>query len=192
MGSLVGKIIHKRKKETLTNIPSSFFDLSALNITGQPVQFSTLRLDEANPSGKKAFLIVNVACEWGLTKTNYTGLVDLDQRLRDQGLHIMGFPSNQFFKQEQRSNAEIVDYVTKAFGVEFPLFEKIEVNGLDCHPVYKFLRANSILNENGKIREIPWNFSKFLVDRQGQIRGFYSPNVTPAKLEADILELLKD
>ena len=192
MGGLVGKMFFKRKKEVLTQIPDSFFDLTAKEIGGQPVKFSNLRLDEGNPSGKRAFLVVNVACEWGLTKSNYTGLVALDRKYRDQGLHIMGFPSNQFFKQEKRPNDEILDYVVQAFGVEFAMFEKIEVNGENCHPVYKFLRANSVLNKNGKIQEIPWNFSKFLVDREGQVRGFFAPNIKPSKLEKEIEKLLVD
>ena len=112
---------------------------------------------------------------------------------RDQGLLIFCFPCNQFFQQEKRPNNEIKDYVKDLYNVEFLLFGKVEVNGKDCHPVYKFLRTNSSLNEGAKgIREIPWNFSKFLVDRSGKVVGYYEPTVKPSKISQKIEELLKN
>lgn len=106
---------------------------------------------------------------------------------------IMGFPCNQFFGQEKRSNADIQEYVSSNFGVKFQMFEKVEVNGAECHPVYKFLRNNSSLTGTDlKIQEIPWNFAKFLVDRDGNVLDFFKPQVTPKTLIDSIEKMLID
>ena len=105
----------------------------------------------------------------------------------------MGFPCNQFFAQEKRPESEIKDYVQDLFDVKFQLFSKVIVNGNDCHPVYKFLRKNSSLNQGDKgIKEIPWNFTKFLVDRNGNVVQFYSPQDNFDKVVSKIEELLVD
>ena len=105
----------------------------------------------------------------------------------------MGFPCNQFFGQEKRPDNEIKDYVTQAFDVEFQLFSKVEVNGNNCHPLFKFLRKNSSLDQNTKgIKEIPWNFTKFLIDRNGNVVDMYPPTTTPKTLISQIETLLKD
>ena len=187
------KSIAKKKTEVIQNIPNNFFGISAKDIDGNMIKFSSYQLSESNPNGKKVFLIVNVACDWGLTKNNYKELVTLDSTYRDQGLHIMGFPCNQFFAQEKRPDNEIKEYVQNLFDVEFQLFSKVEVNGQNCHPLFKFLRANSSLNQQSKgLKEIPWNFAKFLVDRNGKVIDFYPPTTPPNKLISKIEELLKN
>ena len=187
------KAIAKKKTELIENIPKNFFELSAKDIDGNLVKFSSYQLSETNSKGKKAFLVVNVACDWGLTKNNYKELVDLDSKFRESGLHIMGFPCNQFFAQEKRPESEIKQYVEDAFDVKFQMFSKIKVNGQDCHPIYKFLRKNSSLDNGQKgIQEIPWNFAKFLVDRNGNVVDFYPPTTSPKKISQRISELLKD
>jgi glutathione peroxidase len=105
----------------------------------------------------------------------------------------MGFPCNQFFNQEKRPDSEIKEYVQDLFDVKFQLFSKVLVNGNDCHPIFKFLRKNSSLDQGEKgIKEIPWNFAKFLVDRNGKVIDFFAPTVTPEKLASKIEGLLKD
>lgn len=114
--------------------------------------------------GKKAILMVNVASKWGLTDVNYKQMVQLYKELESEGLQIFLFPCNQFGNQEPGSPSEIRDFVNK-YDVEFPVFEKIDVNGTNTHPVYKNLRQNSKLNKGeNKCGQITWNFGKFLVD----------------------------
>ena len=193
MGSMMMKAIARKKTELIENIPKNFFDLSAKDIDGNMIKFCSYKLSDSNKDGKKAFLVVNVACDWGLTKNNYKELVELDDKFRDSGLHIMGFPCNQFFAQEKRPESEIKEYVQEAFDVKFQLYSKVEVNGENSHPIYKFLRKNSKLDSGEKgIKEIPWNFSKFLVNRNGNVIEFYPPTVSPKKISSKIEELLKN
>ncbi len=186
MGAIVAKILFKNKYENLTQIPKSFFELNFNDIDGNNVEFSSKK-------GKfRAFLVTNVATKWGLTNQNYTELVELYKKYNDQGLEILGFPSNQFRNQEPGSEADIKAYANR-FGVTFPMFSKIFVNGPDTHPIFKYLRANSSLfcKKTKKMKEVPWNFAKFLLDRDGNVKFFYSPNLPPSKLESSIQELLK-
>ncbi len=101
-----------------------------------------------------------------------------------QGLTVMGFPCNQFGKQEPGSNAEILEFATSKYGVTFPMFAKIEVNGSGAAPLYEYLRAGAP-NADGT-RDIQWNFTKFLVGRQGEVLERYSPKTTPAEIEAQL------
>ena len=180
------------KNKDFANMAKVFVDLSARDIDGNLVNFDSLRLTSNNQFGKKAFLIVNVASAWGLTKSNYQELVQLHKEFEGQGLWIMGFPCNQFANEEQASNAEISKFVKNDFGVEFQMFAKIEVNGPHCHPIYKFLTANSVLaKDNNQIRDIPWNFAKFLIDRHGNVVDFFEPEVNPLKLSDQINKLIQ-
>ena len=104
----------------------------------------------------------------------------------------MGFPCNQFLGQEGKCNAEIKKKARELHLVKFPLFSKVEVNGANCHEVYKFLRTHSELKDEktGNVQEIPWNFSKFLLDRNGNVVGFYPPTIRPLELTNEIKQLL--
>jgi len=105
----------------------------------------------------------------------------------------LGFPCNQFMSQESKCEVDIKLMAITTYGVKFPLFSKIEVNGPECHEVYKFLRTQSDLRDQktDTVKEIPWNFSKFLLDRNGIVMGFYPPTVKPSELAPEIEKLLK-
>lgn len=134
----------------------------------------------------KVLLIVNVASRCGFTP-QYAGLESLYRRHRDDGLVVMGFPCNQFAHQEPGTEAEIQQFCSTSYDVSFPLFAKIDVNGRHAHPLYRYLKAqHSGLFGN----RIKWNFTKFLVDRDGRVRKRYAPTVTPEKIAEDLPELL--
>jgi glutathione peroxidase len=136
----------------------------------------------------KVLVIVNVASKCGFTP-QYKGLQALYETYKEQGLEILGFPCNQFMGQEPGSNEEIQDFCQVNYGVSFPVFAKIDVNGKDAHPLYKHLtkEASGILG--GAIK---WNFTKFLVDRDGNVVKRYAPNTEPTKLADKIEELLSN
>jgi glutathione peroxidase len=135
----------------------------------------------------KVLLVVNTASQCGFTP-QYQGLQALYQRHRAEGLEILGFPCDQFGHQEPGSDAEIATFCQRNFGVTFPLFKKIEVNGAGTHPVYVHLKkvASGLLGQG-----IKWNFTKFLVDRQGQVVDRFAPATAPEKLEAAVVKLLQ-
>ena len=134
----------------------------------------------------KVLLIVNVASKCGFTP-QYGDLEQIYRRLREQGLEILGFPCDQFGHQEPGSDAEIKEFCDRNYGVSFPLFAKIEVNGSREDPLYTFLK-----HKKGGLftRAIKWNFTKFLISRQGGVIGRYSPGTAPAKLVKMIEEEL--
>lgn len=131
----------------------------------------------------KTLLIVNVASRCGFTP-QYEGLEALYRKYKDQGFEILGFPCNQFGSQEPGTETEIKEFCDLNFGVTFPLFAKVDVNGANAHPLYKYLTSEKpgILGTEA----IKWNFTKFLVDRQGEPVKRYASAVTPAGLEADV------
>ncbi len=131
-------------------------------------------------------LIVNTASKCGLTP-QYKGLQELYEAYREQGLEILGFPCNQFMQQEPGTNEEIAQFCEGNYGVSFPMFAKIEVNGPHTHPLYQYLKDQA---PEGNGEEIEWNFAKFLVDREGNVRSRFSPRTEPADLKADIESLL--
>jgi glutathione peroxidase len=135
----------------------------------------------------KVVLAVNVASKCGLTP-QYNGLEALYKDNKDQGLVVVGFPCNQFGGQEPGSEDEIVTFCTNNYAVEFPLTNKIDVNGADRHPIYSWLTAE----ENGVAGDIEWNFEKFLIDRKGNVVKRYPPATTPedSGLLQDIADLL--
>jgi glutathione peroxidase len=124
----------------------------------------------------KALLIVNVASKCGLTP-QYEGLQTLYDTYKDRGLEVLGFPCNQFMGQEPGTNDEIKEFCSLNFNVSFPLFDKIDVNGDDRHPLYAELTQHE--DGEGKSGDIAWNFEKFLVSPAGEIAGRYRPLVTP-------------
>lgn len=132
-------------------------------------------------------LIVNTASECGFTY-QYEGLEALYKNYQNQGLVILGFPCNQFGQQEKGGSSEIGAFCQKNYGVTFPMFEKIEVNGAGAAPLYNDLKtqAPGILGTKG----IKWNFTKFLINRRGEVVGRYAPTTKPEKLKADIEKLL--
>ena len=132
-------------------------------------------------------LIVNTASKCGFT-SQYTGLEELHRELGPRGLTVLGFPCNQFGQQEQGSDAEIKEFCSLNYDVSFPLFAKIDVNGSNADPLYKYLKAA----KPGLMgtESIKWNFTKFLVDREGRVRERYAPNITPQQIKADIEKLL--
>ncbi|XP_031278231.1 probable phospholipid hydroperoxide glutathione peroxidase [Pistacia vera] len=132
----------------------------------------------------KVLLIVNVASQCGLTNSNYTELSQFYQKYRDQGLEILAFPCNQFGAQEPGSNEEIVEFACTRFKAEYPIFDKVDVNGESAAPIYKFLKSSK--SEDN----IKWNFSKFLVDKDGNVVNHYDPTTNPSSFENDIKELL--
>jgi glutathione peroxidase len=131
----------------------------------------------------KTLLVVNVASKCGFTP-QYTGLEALYKKYAEKGLVILGFPCNQFGAQEPGSESEIASFCSTSYGVSFPMFAKIDVNGDNAHPLYKFLKhaAPGLLGSEA----IKWNFTKFLVDKSGKVVKRYAPTDTPQSLEKDI------
>src|SRR5438132_1650571 len=143
---------------------TSVYDFQAVSIQGQPADLSTQR--------GKVLLIVNTASECGFTP-QFQGLEALWERYRDRGLVIVGFPSNEFGGQDPGSNDEIASFCTLNYGVSFPMMSKVEVNGANAHPLWKWLtsEARGILGSQA----IKWNFTKFLVGRDGKVSKHYAP-----------------
>ncbi|XMB86777.1 glutathione peroxidase [Mycoplasmatota bacterium WC44] len=135
----------------------------------------------------KVMLIVNTASKCGFT-SQYDELQALYEKWNQEGLEVLAFPCNQFAGQESGSNDEIQSFCQMNFGLTFPVYAKIDVNGQSAHPLYKFLR-----NEKRGIlgNKIKWNFTKFLVDKNGNIVKRYAPTVKPLSIEKDIISLLK-
>ncbi len=133
----------------------------------------------------KVVLVVNTASMCGFTP-QFAGLERLYRDLRDEGLVVLGFPSDQF-NQELGEDAEIEEFCRVNYGVSFPMFAKVEVNGSSAHPLFSWLRTE----KGGVLGDaIKWNFTKFLIDREGRVVRRYPPQVTPDAIEADIRKLL--
>jgi glutathione peroxidase len=158
-----------------TSAAPTAFDFDAISITGSPAPL-------AEHKGK-VMLIVNTASACGFTP-QFEGLEALWKTYRDRGLVVMGFPSNQFGAQDPGSNGEIAQFCQKNYGVDFPMMAKVNVNGGDAHPLWKWLTAEApgLLGT----KAIKWNFTKFLVGRDGQVIKRYAPNDAPKSLQADI------
>jgi len=124
----------------------------------------------------KALLVVNVASRCGLTP-QYAGLQRLQETYGDQGFTVLGFPCNQFLEQEPGTPEEIAEFCSVTYGVSFPLFEKIEVNGPGRHPIYERLTAEA--DAEGNAGDVQWNFEKFLVSPDGAVLGRFRPGVEP-------------
>ena len=158
---------------------ASIYDFSVNDIHGKEQ-----KLDEYKD---KVLLIVNVASKCGFTP-QYNGLESLYEKLHGRGFEILGFPSNQFGAQEPGNEAEIAQFCELNYGVKFPLFAKIDVNGSDAAPLYQYLKKAKpgLLGSEA----IKWNFTKFLVDRKGNVVERYAPNVEPQAIAGDIEKLL--
>ena len=159
----------------------SVLDFNADNLQGQLVDLKQY--------AGKVLLIVNTASNCGFTP-QYKGLEAVYQQFRDKGVEVLGFPCNQFGHQEPGTADEIGSFCEKNYGVTFPLFAKIDVNGKDAHPLYQYLKSKApgLLG----IEAIKWNFTKFLVKKDGTVFNRYAPLTTPAELVADIEKLLAE
>jgi len=135
----------------------------------------------------KVILIVNTASKCGLTP-QYKGLQALQDKYHEQGFSVLGFPCNQFLNQEPGTEAEIVEFCELRYGVNFPLFKKIDVNGDQTHPLFKYLKEEATGLMGSK--NIKWNFTKFLVNRDGKVISRFAPKSEPDSFENDIKKLL--
>ena len=153
----------------------SIYDFEALGIDGQPVPLSRYR--------GQVLLIVNTASACGFTP-QFTGLEKLHQQYGTQGLAVLGFPCNQFASQDPGDDTQIASFCQKNYGVSFQMMSKIKVNGDDAHPLYRWLttEAPGILGS----KAIKWNFTKFLIGRDGRVIKRYAPQDTPEKIVKDI------
>ncbi len=160
---------------------ASLFDRDATTLEGAPQPLAIFR--------GQVVLVVNVASRCGLTP-QYTDLEALYQSLAPQGFSVLGFPCNQFGAQEPGDAAQIRHFCSLDYPVSFPMFAKVEVNGTDAHPVYRFLKqaAPGLLGTEA----VKWNFTKFLVGRDGRVVARYAPTTQPAVLRADIEKLLAE
>jgi glutathione peroxidase len=154
---------------------ASVYDFSALSIEGKRADLATQR--------GKVLLIVNTASACGFTP-QFAGLEKLWEDYRDRGLVVLGFPSNQFGAQDPGSNEEIASFCQLNFGVSFPMMAKVDVNGAQAHPLWQWLTAEApgLLGS----KPIKWNFSKFLIGRDGQVIKRYAPSESPENLRRDI------
>jgi glutathione peroxidase len=158
---------------------ASIYDFTARDIDGVEHSLSEYR--------GKLLLVVNVASQCGFTP-QYKGLEALHRKYADKGVEVLGFPCNQFGKQEPGDAAEIKKFCSLNYDVTFPLFAKIDVNGPAAHPLYNYLtreKGGGLLG-----RGIKWNFTKFLIGRDGQVLGRYAPTVTPEQLDDVIAKAL--
>jgi glutathione peroxidase len=157
----------------------SLYDFSVKTIEGKEHTLSRYK--------GEVLLIVNVASKCGFTP-QYEGLEKLYREYHDRGFEILGFPSNQFHNQEPENEETIKQFCTLNYGVTFPMFAKVKVNGKDTHPLYKYLKKE----KKGFLatESIKWNFTKFLVDRSGSVIKRFGSMTKPSEIEADIKELL--
>lgn len=159
----------------------SLYDFEVTTIDGEKTTLA--------PYKGKVLLIVNVASKCGFTY-QYEGLEALYKKYKEQGLVVLGFPCNQFSEQEPGNEAEIKNFCSLTYGVDFPMFSKIDVNGDKAHPLYVYLKKE----QSGFLgsEAIKWNFTKFLVDRKGKVIDRFSPSTKPEALEDTIVTLLKE
>lgn len=157
----------------------TIYDFQAEKNNGEVYDFSAYQ--------EKVVLVVNTASKCGFTP-QYAGLEKLYEEFREQGLEILAFPSNQFMNQEPLSDEEIADFCQLNYGVSFPVFKKVDVNGKDAHPLFKFLKkeAPGLLGS----QSIKWNFTKFLVGRDGSPVKRYAPSTKPEEIKSDIEKYL--
>ena len=159
----------------MADTPHSIYDFEALSIDGKPAHLSTQR--------GKVMLIVNTASACGFTP-QFGGLEKLWEQYRDKGLVVLGFPSNQFGAQDPGTNDEIASFCQVNYGVSFPMMGKVDVNGDKAPPLWQWLKAEApgLLGT----KTIKWNFTKFLIGRDGKVLKRYAPNDSPESLKGDI------
>jgi len=156
----------------------NFYDFSAVKMNGETVSMSDFK--------GKVVIVVNTASKCGFTP-QFEGLEKLYENYKDQGLEILGFPCNQFANQDAGENSEIKEFCQLNYGVTFPMFQKIKVNGKEAHPLYQFLKKEAKGALSGTIK---WNFTKFLIDREGNVIERFAPKTEPKEMEEEIQKLL--
>ena len=156
----------------------NFYDFSAVKMNGETVSMSNFK--------GKVVIVVNTASKCGFTP-QFEGLEKLYENYKDQGLEILGFPCNQFANQDAGENSEINEFCQLNYGVTFPMFQKIKVNGKEAHPLYQFLKKEAKGALSGTIK---WNFTKFLISRDGQVVNRFEPTTEPSHMVAAIEALL--
>ncbi len=158
---------------------TSIYDFKAKSLDNQEIDFNGYKGD--------VLLIVNTASHCGFT-SQYAGLEELQKKFADKGFKVLGFPCNQFGAQEPGDASTIANFCQKNYGVSFQMFDKVDVNGAQAHPIYKFLTqsAPGLLGSEG----IKWNFTKFLVNKKGEVVKRYAPTVTPDSLVSDIEKMM--
>lgn len=159
---------------------NSIYDFEAFTITGENKSLSDYH--------GKVLLIVNVASNCGFT-SQYAQLQELYMKYHDNGFEILAFPCNQFMNQEPGSNEDIMRFAREKYGVTFQMFAKIDVNGENAHPLYKYLTKDMMGYD--KPKKIKWNFTKFLFDREGNFIQRYTPKTEPLTFEDKIAEILQ-
>jgi glutathione peroxidase len=155
------------------------YDFECETIEGKPVTLKEYK--------GKVMLIVNTASKCGLTP-QYKGLQSLYDKYKEQGFTVLGFPCNQFLSQEPGTESEIVEFCETNYGVTFPMFKKIEVNGDNTHPLFKYLKEQAPGLMGSK--NLKWNFTKFLINRDGEVIKRFSPKTEPETFEKEIKDLL--
>jgi glutathione peroxidase len=157
----------------------TFYEFTANSLTGKAIEMKAYK--------GQVVLVVNVASKCGFTP-QYPGLENLYKEYKDRGFVVLGFPCNQFGGQEPGTSAEIETFCSTTYPVSFPLFEKIEVNGDGTHPLYAFLKKaqTGLLGSEA----VKWNFTKFLIDRQGNVVERFAPQTTPESLAGHVEKLL--
>ncbi|CDW89686.1 glutathione peroxidase family protein [Stylonychia lemnae] len=170
MGAVVAKLVFKSGKDKFSTSHESLLDIGATDIDGNRIEKLGSIL-----KGKRCTLVSNLYKEY-----------------RDQGFEILTFPCNQFGGQEPGTNQEVKQFIRELYGGEWPIFEKSDVNGENSNEVFKYLRYNSELNDKEKkeVKEIPWNFAKFLVNEDGEVVAYFGPRVEPITMVKDIEALL--
>jgi glutathione peroxidase len=158
----------------------SVYQFNAKSIKGEEVNLESYK--------GNVLLVVNTASECGLTP-QYVELQSIFQQYKDKGFYVLGFPCNQFGSQEPGSEENISEFCSINYGVNFPMFAKVEVNGENTHPLFQYLKDEAPGELESKA--IEWNFTKFLVDRNGQVVGRYAPNIVPTDISDDIEKLLE-
>ncbi len=162
----------------LEGVTRTLGDFTATSIDGADVDLSTY--------DGQVVLVVNTASQCGLTP-QYAGLQRLYDDHRTEGFVVLGFPCDQFGHQEPGSESEIAEFCEDSYGVTFPMFAKVEVNGANAHPLYAWLRSEK---EGLRGRDIEWNFAKFLIGRDGQVLARYATSTEPSDLEPDVEKAL--
>ncbi|XP_061363873.1 phospholipid hydroperoxide glutathione peroxidase, chloroplastic-like [Gastrolobium bilobum] len=188
---------HGFSQQTSSNFPRFLFKPRSFSVHARAAtektiyDFTVKDIDRKDVSLSKfkgkVLLIVNVASRCGLTSSNYSELSRLYEKFKNQGLEVLAFPCNQFGMQEPGSNQEIKQFACTKFKAEFPIFDKVDVNGPFTAPVYQFLKSSA----GGFLGDlVKWNFEKFLVDKNGKVVERYPPTTSPFQIEKDIQRLL--
>jgi glutathione peroxidase len=158
----------------------SVYSFKATTIKGEEVSLENYK--------GKVLLVVNTASECGLTP-QYAELQKIYDQFKENGFTVLGFPCNQFGSQEPGSEEKISEFCSINYGVDFPMFAKVEVNGANAHPLFQYLKEEAPGDQESS--DIAWNFAKFLVDRNGQVVSRYAPTVSPTDISDDIEKLLQ-